>query len=31
MSVLQACFDPNGNIFVAEWVNTGRITRLRKV
>jgi len=27
----DACFDPAGNIFVAEWVNTGRITRLRKV
>jgi len=27
----DACFDPKGNIFVAEWVNTGRITRLRKV
>ena len=27
----DACFDAAGNIFVAEWVNTGRITRLRKV
>ena len=27
----DACFDNDGNIFVAEWVNTGRITRLRKV
>lgn len=27
----DACFDADGNIFVAEWVNTGRITRLRKV
>ena len=27
----DACFDPAGNIFVAEWVNTGRITKLRKV
>jgi hypothetical protein len=27
----DACFDPAGNIFVAEWVQTGRITRLRKV
>lgn len=27
----DACFDPAGNIFIAEWVNTGRITRLRKV
>ena len=27
----DACFDRAGNIFVAEWVNTGRITKLRKV
>ncbi len=27
----DACFDHNGDIFVAEWVNTGRITKLRKV
>lgn len=27
----DACFDAKGNIFVAEWVNTGRITKLRKV
>ena len=27
----DACFDADGNIFVAEWVNTGRITKLRKV
>jgi hypothetical protein len=27
----DACFDPSGNIFVAEWVNTGRITKLRKL
>ena len=27
----DACFDAAGNIFVAEWVHTGRITRLRKV
>lgn len=27
----DACFDPKGNIFVAEWVNTGRITKLRKL
>lgn len=27
----DACFDGAGNIFVAEWVNTGRITKLRKV
>ncbi len=27
----DACFDPHGNIFVAEWVHTGRVTKLRKV
>jgi len=27
----DACFDKDGNIFVAEWVQVGRITRLRKV
>ena len=27
----DACFDSRGNIFVAEWVNTGRITQLRKL
>jgi hypothetical protein len=27
----DACFDPVGNIFVAEWVHVGRITKLRKV
>ena len=27
----DACFDPDGNIFVAEWVATGRVTKLRKV
>ena len=27
----DACFDAAGNIFVAEWVNTGRITKLRKL
>ena len=27
----DACFDGDGNIFVAEWVHTGRITRLRKL
>jgi hypothetical protein len=26
-----ACFDHKGNIFVAEWVEIGRITKLRKV
>jgi hypothetical protein len=27
----DACFDPQGNIYVVEWVNTGRITFLKKV
>ena len=27
----DACFDENGNIFVAEWVSTGRVTRLRRL
>ncbi|MDZ4847788.1 MAG: peptidase [Pirellulaceae bacterium] len=27
----DACFDSQGNIFVAEWVSTGRISKLRKV
>ena len=27
----DACFDSAGNIFVAEWVQTGRITKLRKL
>lgn len=26
-----ACFDHAGNIFVAEWVEVGRVTKLRKV
>ena len=26
-----ACFDHNGNIFVAEWVEVGRVTKLRKL
>ena len=26
-----ACFDHQGNIFVAEWVEVGRVTKLRKV
>ena len=26
-----ACFDRDGNIFVVEWVEVGRITKLRKV
>ena len=27
----DACFDAAGNIFVAEWVQSGRVTKLRKV
>lgn len=27
----DACFDRDGNIFVAEWVGSGRVTRLRRV
>jgi hypothetical protein len=27
----DACFDSSGNIYIAEWVHTGRITKLRKV
>jgi hypothetical protein len=27
----DACFDADGNIFVVEWVPTGRVTKLRKV
>lgn len=26
-----ACFDHSGNIFVAEWVEVGRVTKLRKL
>jgi len=26
-----ACFDRDGNIFVVEWVEVGRVTKLRKV
>ena len=26
-----ACFDHDGNIFVVEWVESGRVTKLRKV
>ena len=26
-----ACFDHEGNIFVVEWVEVGRVTKLRKV
>ena len=27
----SAIFDHNGNIFVGEWVEIGRVTKLRKV
>ena len=27
----DACFDADGNIFVAEWVVGGRVTKLRKL
>jgi len=27
----DACFDRDGNIFVAEWVATGRVTKLKRV
>jgi len=27
----DACFDKDGNIYVAEWVGTGRVTKLRKL
>ena len=27
----DACFDKEGNIFVAEWVGTGRVTKLTRV
>lgn len=27
----DACFDNSGNIFIAEWVQTGRITKLSRV
>jgi hypothetical protein len=26
-----ACYDSEGNIFVVEWVEVGRVTKLRKV
>ena len=26
-----ACFDHAGNIFVVEWVEVGRVTKLRKI
>lgn len=27
----DACFDAAGNIFIAEWVGTGRVTKLRRL
>ena len=27
----SACFDHDGNIFVVEWVEIGRVTKLRRV
>ena len=27
----DACFDANGDIFVAEWVGTGRVTKLQRI
>lgn len=27
----DACFDPHGNIFVAEWVATGRVSKLTRL
>lgn len=27
----DACFDHNGNILVAEWVSTGRVSKLRRI
>ncbi|MBD3673364.1 MAG: hypothetical protein HUJ26_07540 [Planctomycetaceae bacterium] len=27
----DACFDAHGNIFVAEWVQTGRVSKLRRL
>jgi hypothetical protein len=27
----DACFDQEGNIFVAEWVSTGRVTKLTRI
>jgi hypothetical protein len=26
-----ACFDHEGNIFVVEWVESGRVTKLRRL
>ena len=27
----DACFDKDGSIFVAEWVGTGRVSKLRRI
>jgi hypothetical protein len=27
----DACFDKNGDIFVAEWVATGRVSKLKRL
>ena len=27
----DACFDADGNIFVAEWVATGRVSKLKRL
>jgi hypothetical protein len=27
----DACFTPSGDIFVAEWVSTGRVTKLERM
>lgn len=27
----DACFDPQGNIYVAEWVATGRVSKMRRL
>ena len=27
----DACFTPDGDLFVAEWVATGRVTKLERV
>ena len=27
----SACFDRDGNIFVVEWVEVGRVTKLRRI
>ena len=27
----DACFDTDGNIFVAEWVATGRVSKMKRL